>query len=85
MQRCNTRDRSLVLPGPPHRPIPLHAQGGVERRDQGQTRFIWAQQHALSLVGFFFNAVRSARAAGCFSGLPRRERDVGREGRIAWR
>jgi hypothetical protein len=85
MQRCKTLDLIRVLPGPHPRTTPLHAQGGVARRDQGKTRFLLAQQHALSLLGFFFHAVSSARAACCFSGSPRRERYVGREGRISWR
>jgi len=53
MQRGKTLDLILVIPGPHHRTRPLHAQGDVERRDQGKTRFILAQQHALSLLGFF--------------------------------
>ena len=54
MQRGNTIDLILVLPGPHQRTTPLHAQGDVERRDQGKTRFILAQHPALALVGFVF-------------------------------
>jgi hypothetical protein len=54
MQHGNTIDLILVLPGPHQRTTPLHAQGDVERRDQGKTRFILAQHPALALVGFVF-------------------------------
>jgi len=42
-----------VIPCPHHGPIALHAEGGVERRDQWPTRFVLAQQHARPLRRFF--------------------------------
>src|SRR5919204_3113375 len=48
-----TVDKVLVIPGPDQRPVPLHPQGGAQRRHEGKPRFVLAQQHARSCLGFF--------------------------------
>ena len=70
--RRTTIDVLLVIPGPAHGPIPLHATRRGARGDEGQARCVVAQQHARSRLRFFFNTASSSWAACCFSGLPRR-------------
>src|SRR5262245_46207242 len=69
IERRKTRALILVIPGPHQRTTPLHAQGGVERRNQRKTCFILAQQPALALLGFFLTRSglpgRPAASPGC--------------------
>ena len=60
IERRTTIDLILVIPGAYDGPLPLHAEGGVERRDERKARFILAQQHARPRVRFFFNVANSS-------------------------
>jgi hypothetical protein len=85
LERGHTIDLLLVLPRPPQGPVALHAQGGGERRPQRTTCCIWAQPPTRPRLRFFVHAASAPCAPCCGAGSPRRERYVGREGRMAWR
>src|SRR6516162_2190287 len=81
----------LAVPRPDNRPVFLDPQSSGEGWDHRETRLVLAQEDEFACLRPFLRAAISSRAFACLTGSPRRNRYVGRYGRMpcfapnAWR